>query len=211
MGKKRIAGTVLLIIGIIGVVLGIIGAIALPIFAVMMERDASEFDDWVADAQNGDEEDFSGTIAEKKGFLIYEYRFEEADEWFYCGEGDMEEGDLVILTIEMTEIGPEATSQLSYELCIIPGGICAAVFLVLLITGIILMVVGKKEDRQAKQQAQAPPGYIPPHPQQGYGNRPYGGQPGMFQQGPPPRGGGGGQWGGPPGEFDQGPPPRRGW
>jgi hypothetical protein len=137
---------VLVIIGIILLIVGIILAVALVPLTTMSPKDLEdEVEGKSMDELKGESWTVSGKIDEKQeveepvtGQKVYAYTFEDSDVGFYSSEDIANEGDDVIVTIEIKDIGPEATSTSSPAVYYLPG-------IIILIIGIIILIVGIKK------------------------------------------------------------------
>lgn len=142
------------------------------------EKAKDSYDDWATTAKAGEDITVSGMIGNKEeteimGLTLYSYKFNGCDQGFYSGEDIGGKGSMVVLTIRMTEMGPEVYSQTNSFAAWIPNICCGTLSIVFVILGLILMLVGLKKDKKAalerppEQEKPVPepvPVYVPVDP-----------------------------------------------
>jgi hypothetical protein len=138
----------IVIIGIILLIVGVILAVALiPLTTMSPKELEDEVEGKEMDELKGESWTVSGKIDEKAeieepltGQMVYAYKFEDSDVGFYSSEDIADEGEDVIVTIEITDMGPEAQSTSSPAAYYLPG-------IIILIIGVILLFVGIKKKK----------------------------------------------------------------
>jgi ABC-type antimicrobial peptide transport system permease subunit len=143
----------LVIIGIVILIVGIVLAVGMiPLTTKSPKQLEDELEGETIEDMQGESWTVSGTIDEKAeiddpltGQTIYTYKFKDADIGFSSAEDVANEGDSVIVNVEVTELGLEATSTSSPAMYYLPG-------IVILIVGVILMVLGLKKKKVEQPQ-----------------------------------------------------------
>jgi hypothetical protein len=136
----------IVIIGIILLIVGVILAVALiPLTTLSPKQLEDEVEGKEMEELKGESWTVSGKIDEKAeieepttGQMIYTYKFEDSDVGFMSSDDIASEGEDVIVTIEITDMGPEAQSTSSPAAYYLPG-------IIILIIGVIILIVGIKK------------------------------------------------------------------
>jgi len=136
----------IVIVGIILLIVGVILAVALvPLTTMSPEQLEDEVEGKSMEELKGESWTVSGKIDKEEkiqepisGQTVYTYKFEGSDVGFMSSEDVANEGEDVIVTIEITEMGPEAQSTSSPAAYYLPG-------IIILIIGVIILLVGIKK------------------------------------------------------------------
>jgi hypothetical protein len=133
----------LVIIGIVLLIIGIVLAVGIvPLTTKSPKQLEDELEDEELEDVQGESYTVSGTIDEEaeiddplSGQKVYAYKFKDSDVAFSSGEDIANEGDSVIVNLEVTELGLEAKSTVNPVIYYLPG-------IIILIIGIILLLIG---------------------------------------------------------------------
>ncbi len=136
----------LVIIGIILLIVGVILAVALvPLTTLSPKQLEDEVEGETMEDLKGESWTVSGKIDEKaeieepvSGQMVYAYKFEDSDVGFVSSSDVASEGEDVIVTVEVTDMGLEAKSTSSPAVYYLPG-------IIILIIGVIILIVGIKK------------------------------------------------------------------
>ena len=145
MGAMKIAGIITGSVSLGVLILAILLMLVLPGFW-LSPIDASEFDDWVADAKSGDITYVTGEIEVKNETSlplvgsIYQYKFKDANTLVLSSKDIGDKGDNAFVEIEIRELGPEVCAEPSWIIVTGPNYCCSLVTIIGVIIGLILLL-----------------------------------------------------------------------
>ncbi|OYT46219.1 hypothetical protein B6U90_01640 [Thermoplasmatales archaeon ex4484_6] len=170
MGKMKTTGIIFTAVAAVFFVVILILSFALaPGFWMGAKKASSEYDDWAKSAKMGDSILVYGKIKNEEqasagGVSIYSYTFDGCKESFLSSEDLGNKGDKILVTIEVRELGPEASSQVNSLVGWGPNFCCGLLSLAVVILGLVFILVGIKKDKNrppeppksGQEESQAP-------------------------------------------------------
>jgi len=133
----------------VGLVLILLGAVLGVALVPLTADDGEDYDAWLKEAPGPGESITVGAFIQKEEEIMpgtmYQYHFEGSESPFLSGEDIGDEGDFVIVNIEINALGvPETKEKKSAWVTIVPG-------LGMIIVGVLLVFSGSKRTGPGKQ------------------------------------------------------------
>jgi hypothetical protein len=168
MAKRTVLGVLLIIIALFMIITGLVlGLLANPNAGIFVKDAGKEYDDWLADAEEGDFISVQGKIKyeeklDKNDIMEdsdkFFYRLEGCDMGFWSEDDIRNEGDTVTVFIILEEKGaflgsPMAKASVSQvEIYALPGCCCCFGGFIVLISFIMILTGGSKKKKNSSRK-----------------------------------------------------------